>query len=170
MTFRTKPSVEAGIIHSNSNVGFPPKICEVVVYEPGNGTRYEVVVSRLPSGSNRILGCDPEVPNFVCSWLNDVGKCMIVAGDGYLDHSYVMEKMHISSVADAMVLTELFGYLLGIQYSSMSEKERTCTCHSYYDCGNNVPICANCGHVETEEEREERKREFGVLLSINNEN
>lgn len=115
---RSHQSVREGIVAVDKTTGVHPewRINEyvddeprIVVYEPGNGTRYEILVTGLPHDAGDLIGC--QEGSLLVAWLNDVNKCMILAPAGFLHYTYVMEKMHIRSIVDAVVLTELLGYL-----------------------------------------------------------
>lgn len=88
----------------------------VLEYQPGNGSRYVVSFTQVPGGAEDGLGCFPG--SFVVSLVDGAcdGRCCVLAPAGYLAPSYVAEKMRLPLdryEGDVLVLTELFGHILG---------------------------------------------------------
>lgn len=81
-----------------------------LLWEPGNGTRYELLVTRV------------ETPIFgssgggfiVVGPFSDKLRAMVVSLDGGLHFSYVMEKMDLNEI-DASCVTVMLGEALGIE-------------------------------------------------------
>lgn len=111
MSLREVPTVDDGITERSVS---PDGSVIVVVYQPGNGTRYTVVFTDLRNLSNPFLG--------VGQWLvNVLGVgAMQSYSNGYLAYDYVQEKLRCG-VADAVVLAELIGRELGRKYVTCEE-------------------------------------------------
>ena len=108
--YRNKPTVEAGI-QSRTDMGGGN---EVVVYEPGNGTRYVLVLTTItePEAASQ-LGCSK---GSVLVTFPNTGKSMFLDRKaGPVFSYYVQEKLRCSD-PDAEVQTELLGYLLGREF------------------------------------------------------
>lgn len=75
-----------------------------LVYEPGNGTRYEIVLTDL-----RAMG-----EGYIVSLLTtSPGTCMRVADSGgYITATYVRSKLGVG-LGDAVILAELIAHLTG---------------------------------------------------------
>jgi len=82
------------------------------VYEPGNGTRYELLVAGpVPRPvDSAALGSVSKGGYLVTLGLT--GASWLFQGSGYLDGDYVSEKLKVSGV-DAEAVTEVLGLLLG---------------------------------------------------------
>lgn len=105
---RTKPTVEAGIkFQQDQDHG-----SAVVEYQPGNGTRYLVVLADIrDEEAARVLGCPCPA---TCFTFPLTGKSIILGWDDDILHwVYVKEKLGCS-FPDAVVLTELLAHLLNI--------------------------------------------------------
>lgn len=95
-------------------------------YQPGNGSRYVLLLSYLPEPARPFLGCQDgswaiSIVDGACS-----GRCCILAPSGYLDPSYIAEKFRMDIRThrnDLMVLTEVIGYLLGRPTPSALDNE-----------------------------------------------
>ncbi len=98
---RKKESVVTGIV-DDRRAG-PVRFIE---YQPGNGTRYTLVFSRLLMTMHR-TGYEEHAT--VVSWLQ-TGRCMVLAPTGYIAESYVAEKLDCRE-GDALVLAELFAHV-----------------------------------------------------------
>lgn len=72
----------------------------VLVYQPGNGTRYEVLFCK---------GND----TFLFGWLNGTGTVHEFRSGGLLHYQYLMEKLKLRSPADAAALLTLIQELTG---------------------------------------------------------
>lgn len=78
----------------------------VVEYQPGNGSRYEVHFTDMGAFNH-------EVPRWTVSLLTvGSGTAMTLAEKGYLDPSYVAEKLKVG-MPDAIVLTQLISHVTG---------------------------------------------------------
>jgi hypothetical protein len=79
-----------------------------VVYEPGNDTRYEVLFTQVGT-----LDTVDRYPNDVVVTVVNFRKAMLLSrGRGYLDWTYVAEKLDIGE-GDARPLARLFSDVLG---------------------------------------------------------
>ena len=97
--------------------------CKILEYQPGNGTRYVIMFARVPPAACERIGSQKN------SWLVSLpdgalaGRCMVLAGEGYLDPSYVAEKLNIKPNDDVLVLTEIIGHVLGRKTPSALDEE-----------------------------------------------
>jgi hypothetical protein len=100
---RTKQSVEAGIMSRGA--------C-ALDYQPGNGTRYEVVMTPIADKTSAsVLGASLGSVLFTFPlW----GKCIVLPKEEDVFARWVAEKLQIGPV-DANALAELFAYLLGAE-------------------------------------------------------
>lgn len=113
MTRRTKSSVAEGIAWSSTSGQ-----TVFVEYQPGNGTRYPLLVTSYPTGfgdglgakSLKLMGFGPA--DSVFSVLNTAnGRGWVFRDDpSLLAPSYVAEKLRCS-MDDAYVIAELLGHL-----------------------------------------------------------
>lgn len=99
---RTRPDVRSGI---RSDTG--ESVARVIAYEPGNGTRYVVVLTRLPVSTlaDDALGGEPEY----LVWVKNYGRSMVLERGEPVEHLDVMRALGCS-VFDAVVLAELVGW------------------------------------------------------------
>ena len=97
-----------------------------IEYQPGNGSRYVVSTQQLPAAVCERLGC--QRGSFLITLPDGAGcgKCMLLAPGGYLDPSYVAEKLGLKNLDDIMVLTELFGHLLSRKTPEALDGEDFC--------------------------------------------
>lgn len=120
MGLRTKPTVTDGIKLNDTVEG--PGV-QVYVYEPGNGTRYTVILSPLDNLSRaalETLGCGCGSNNYS---VNVVGVgSMLLTGRGYLSADYVQAKLRCS-YADSRVLAEFLACVCGREALSAFEGE-----------------------------------------------
>ena len=102
---RTRPSIRSGIVSSeiDDNV-------ECIVYEPGNGTRYELVFVQMSDAVLRMIGYRPS--SVMVTLVNIRGKTMFATKGAFLHPGYVKEKMDIG-ISDAYVLAEIISYCVG---------------------------------------------------------
>lgn len=116
MDYRTKPSVAAGVcgLWGDQFRGW------FVDYQPGNGTRYLLALHPMPSQLERshdfgIAWSIYDQPGWLLSKVNgSSGAMTVTAGPGsFLHWSTVAQYMGMGK-ADAVVVTELVGNLLGI--------------------------------------------------------
>jgi hypothetical protein len=98
---RTEPTVEAGISLNVREGGV-----QVIEYQPGNGTRYTLIISNIPKTACRTLGV---AEGTVKVDLEYGGKAFIEP-DSFFVPSYLKEKLGCT-LADAEVLIELFTFL-----------------------------------------------------------
>ena len=121
---RTNPSVDGGIsLESRAGDG-----TRTVVYQPGNGTRYVLVItdlSELPGEAKAELGHGGNVPGLfmITRMVRWGGKSMLVAGP--IHWKEVREAKLATGVSDAVVLAEVIGYLTGFKAMSCQEFEDT---------------------------------------------
>lgn len=88
--------------------------CKVLEYQPGNGTRYVLMFTKVPQAACDGIGANKS------SWLVSLpdgahsGHCAVFKEGGWLDPSYVMEKLgfKLSQTDDVLVLTEIIGRIL----------------------------------------------------------
>lgn len=117
---RTK-NIEESIINRTDE---PGRI--LLEYQPGNGTRYVLLLTRVPDGAQDVVGC--RAGSWVVSLVDGAlsGRCCVLAPDGYLSPSYVAEKLRMDARTqrdDLMVLTEVIGHLLGRETPSALDNE-----------------------------------------------
>lgn len=124
---RTKATVREGIVLDES-VG-EPHDTRIVEYQPGNGTRYVLVITELagPYTDERVryaLGTGNERATHLVAKLNaGAGTAMLVGGvDHFLHYTSVMEKLGVG-ISDAVVLAELLGELLNLRHMTCAEFE-----------------------------------------------
>ena len=85
-------------------------------YEPGNGTRYDLIWGYVPPYNTQRIGM-PTDPVFMLTWMRSGGSggVSMVAGPGSFTHeTYVSEKMGVGQ-ADAEVLAAFINEKLGIE-------------------------------------------------------
>jgi hypothetical protein len=115
---RTKCSIEAGIVTDlpKGSVIGPVRFVD---YQPGNGTRYNLVFTNI-NGTDEVGNNN----GWLVTWLNSHDlKAMVVTDSGQLLHfSYVMEKMR-ACASDAVCLAEIIGYCTGRSYITCEEFE-----------------------------------------------
>lgn len=125
---RTKATVEEGIVFNEADSLNYGKV-RIVEYQPGNGTRYVLVITRVaepatsPEKRDK-LGTGGEVATYLVAKLNaGAGTAMLVGGvKHFLHYSSVQEKLKVG-ISDAVVLAELIGTLLGMPYMTCEEFE-----------------------------------------------
>jgi hypothetical protein len=112
---RTRPDVGSGITvdEADGNV-------RLVAYEPGNGTRYSLVLTTLGSlkRAEYVLGKSAVlvyVTNFSRGFFLPAGK---------VHHHFVQERLRCS-VFDAVIVAELLGHLLGRECVTVEEFVRS---------------------------------------------
>ena len=90
-----------------------------VTYEPGNGTRYILLVST----ENRLGPEFGEVP-IVLIWVNPLcgpSRAGVFSRNNYLHYTYLQEKMQITSIADtAAILAFLRTYGISVGMPSVN--------------------------------------------------
>jgi hypothetical protein len=90
-------------------------------YQPGNGTRYCLVVTKMTRlGPELLSSFGRSGPTWLVSWMSgSEGKAM-TCGGGFLHFNYVREKLRCSE-SDAIVIAEIVGRLTGQKYVSCDE-------------------------------------------------
>lgn len=121
---RTKATVQEGIVVQS---GTPADFSCLVEYQPGNGTRYVLVLTRVDVLGRKALEClgigSTVEPRWLVSLPINRTKGSIVIGAGDLLHySYIQEKM-LPGIVDAAVIAELIGTLCGIDFVPLTEVE-----------------------------------------------
>jgi hypothetical protein len=126
---RTKPTVEDGIafIDTDSTKGGR----QVVEYQPGNGTRYVLVITKVTnrgsvdSEARDILGTGDATDTYLVTRLRgDQGHSMLVGGiEHSIHYKAVQTKLGCGLMSDAVVVAELIGYLLNMPHVSCEEFE-----------------------------------------------
>jgi len=107
---RTEPNVESGIKVNDTDGSV-----RLIAYEPGNGTRYSVVLACLESlkKAEYVLG------GSILIHVTNFGRGFILP-EGKIHHHFVQEKLRCS-IFDAVVLAELLGYLLETDCTTMEQ-------------------------------------------------
>jgi hypothetical protein len=113
LSLRTKPTVEAGIVFREA---FPDGR-EVVRYEPGDGTRYILIVSPLDGFSectHREVGLCYRWDNVIVTYASDPGDphSMITHRGGHIHYETVRERLK-TTLASSITLAEVIAYVLG---------------------------------------------------------
>lgn len=107
-SYRRTPTVEAGMKvvgrQADGAVAF-------VQYEPGNMTRYPVVIHRMGEEAACASGFGPGAVLVTLLW--GVTRSMVVHPDGCPSVVEFREALDVS-LADAVVLMELLGHVLGM--------------------------------------------------------
>lgn len=123
---RTKTTVQEGIV-LDQETGYP--YTRVVEYQPGNGTRYVLVITRVATPTSckevrNVLGTGDERDTFLVAKLNaGQGTAMLVGGiDHFLHYGLVQEKLRVG-ISDAVVLAELLGNLLNLPHFTREQFE-----------------------------------------------
>jgi hypothetical protein len=105
---RTKPTIHECVTRDEYGPldAMSPRVVE---YQPGNGTRYVMVLSPLPEGSERITG---HRPGTILAHVQNYGRCVPVDPDEPVSPDRVRRALGCSA-ADATVLAEAIGFLIG---------------------------------------------------------
>jgi len=119
MSYRERSWEDA--IHECRDKPLRTIMCE---YQPGNGTRYGVVITHVPEGEGTAY---MRGPCWIVS-IPDMGRAMVVQDNGCMLHfSYVMEKMSPTirefGQGDAVPIAELIGHLTDRPACSSREVE-----------------------------------------------
>jgi hypothetical protein len=124
---RTKATVQEGIVLDQETGYF--HYTRVVEYQPGNGTRYVLVITRVATPTSRaevrdVFGTGDERDTFLVVKLNaGQGTAMLVGGvDHFLHFNSVQEKLGVG-LSDAVVLAELIGTLLNMKHLTCEQFE-----------------------------------------------
>jgi hypothetical protein len=109
MDFRTKPTVQTGITIDNSF-----GTTRFIEYQPGNGTRYQLILVGVSSTSgpvNDAIGFGPD-GGWIVSFPLGKYRTACLSNSGYLSRDYLAAKIDSKNESDVAVLTELLGFLL----------------------------------------------------------
>lgn len=110
---RTRASVQDGIKHFESD-----GCSSVLDYQPGNGTRYTLLISTIPgNGGRKVLGCEP---GSRLAYVQNYGKAVLLPPGVPVQHEEVRKTLGCSAV-DAVVLAEVLGTLLGEEHVSCDD-------------------------------------------------
>ena len=118
---RTKKTIEEGI-QLREEVGGST----FLLYAPGNGTLYMVVVQSLSGYSPKMkdrMGLGLDGGGWLVTYMGGVPMASMVVIDnqgGLLHWEYVREKLKVAA-ADAVVLAELIGFVTGRTYVPSEE-------------------------------------------------
>lgn len=118
---RTKTTIEEGIKLREDRGD-----STFLLYAPGNGTKYAVLIQRSSLYSPELkdrLGLGVDGDGWIATYLNGLPMVSMVVADhqGELLHwKYVREKLKVSE-ADAVVLAELLGHVTGRTYIPSEE-------------------------------------------------
>jgi len=117
---RTKASIDDGIIMRESHGDV-----ELMVYEPGNGTRYTLVFSRLIDHEECGTVGWQDCSTIVTLWPGTIRSAAMVVADepgNMLHWRYVAEKLRLG-FPDAVAVAEILGHHLGRSFVSALEAE-----------------------------------------------
>ena len=108
---RTKPDVASGIL-----VDEGAGDVRIVTYEPGNGTRYSVVLTNLGGlrKADYVLGPG----SATLAYVSNHGRAIVLERGRAIDYHRVQEVMRCS-IFDAVVLAELLGHLTGVEHTTV---------------------------------------------------
>ena len=116
MPLRTTATVGAGLRHIERN-----ESRALVMYEPGNMTRYMVVVVRLGGEFAAEIGAYPT--GYTVSIVNfRKARTLVLSAPAFLHPDYVAEEMGIG-VSDAAVIAELLAYLYPLDIEAPAAAE-----------------------------------------------
>ena len=93
--FRTVEEMGQAITHARGNMNV-----DWLIYQPGNGTRFELVFTKHPVNDEVLL-----------TWVN-YGS-MVIPNNTTLRLGYLQEKMRIHNDSDACVLLEIIEHMTG---------------------------------------------------------
>ena len=100
---RTVATIQAGILIDRQNAGV-----RFIDYCPGNGSRYEIVVSHL--NELEVPGCSD---NFVLVSLKKTPSTWVsYPFKSFASYDHIMKKLDVTLV-DALALHEIINYILG---------------------------------------------------------
>jgi hypothetical protein len=123
---RRKATVQEGIVFHH--VDSFNKV-QVIEYQPGNGTKYVLVITRItepasPSELRDRLGTGGERDTYLVAKVNGgYGTAVLLGGvNHYLHFNTIQEKLGCS-ISDAVVLAELLGQLLDMPHMTCEEFE-----------------------------------------------
>lgn len=108
MELRTKP-IETSIVESHESPGKTRRF----VYEPGDGTRYELLIAPNPG---------QKYTTQIVVWLNaSPPRAMSLGSGGFLSPDYVAQHMGRDHGASLYTITEIIAYLTGRETFSQEE-------------------------------------------------
>ena len=124
LSLRTKPTIEAGIVYRE----ILPDGREVVGYEPGDGTRYLLIISPLDGFAMLTcleVGIDPSLKNVIVTHASDPGdpRSLITYRGGHLHYEDVKRLLR-TTLASAITLAEVIAYLIGGTALSCDEAQK----------------------------------------------
>lgn len=104
MKFRKRKTIDEGIIYKSEEA-----ITKTYVYEPGNATRYEIVIVKMleSNGSDMYLSW-PQDSLLIC--IVNFNKSIIIQDKTYISPSYLKEKIEMSDSSCA-VLAEFIAHV-----------------------------------------------------------
>lgn len=120
MELRTKATVQDGFVEWGCCEG-----TEFVIYEPGNGTRYCLLIQytgRFSSGSRDALGLGTG-HGYIVAFPNSFYRTLTYTAGSYLAPIWLHEKTGCT-LADAVVLCELLAYLTNCTAQTCEEYRR----------------------------------------------
>lgn len=121
-SLRKRSSVEKGMVVYDEFPS-PTSVIKFVEYQPGNGTRYVLVItdlSCLTVDALKSIGTRTDRSTYLVTKVEGNPGVMTVGGSDFLHYSYVADKFKCS-ISDAVVLAELLGYLLNLKHVSCEE-------------------------------------------------
>jgi len=136
MTLRTK-TIDEACLWTETHTG-PTTATMFVEYQPGNGTRYPLLFTRLDLGPNALpnLGFSQieEAGVVLVSWFNGAtARSHAFRDEGFLHWTYVAEKFG-TSPSDAKVLAEVIAHFTNREAEPAAEPT-----------ADGPPRCAACG-------------------------
>lgn len=122
LELRTKPTVQDGIVLREKNGS------QLVIYEPGNGTRYTMLITQItPFGftdkARDALGLGKRSIGYVVAWPHLRYQSLTYTAGSYLAPIWLCEKTGCT-LADAVVLCELLAYLTDCTAQTCEEYRR----------------------------------------------
>lgn len=114
---RTNKTVEEGIVKFGLGERQIESAIQYVEYEPGNGTRYRLLIVNLKGTG---LDEGPYRNGWIVTYLNSMRSMIVVDDRGLLHFKHVMEKLQCG-IADAVCLAEIIGYCTDHLYMTSEE-------------------------------------------------
>jgi len=112
---------------------------EVIIYQPGNGTRYEFFVEKISDPNIAdLLHISPG--GWFVAWINQ--KCRAFQPSGYLDMWYVAEHFGVNE-ADGEAIMQLLGHIMGRRVRNPWEQCQLCGLPIHPD-QEGVGLCVGC--------------------------
>ena len=153
MTLRTRESVEAGVVWSESIAGSDLGGKGLFIeYQPGSGTRYPVIIQRveLSPKAGPMIGFSPfeHAGTFLFVWLHGApGRAHVWRDEGFLHWTQVAEHLQCHE-ADARVLAELIAHYTNRTAESAEEPTGPPPCSACRGTGNEFKVvtgvCPEC--------------------------